>query len=223
MTDAPDPAAALTPDAIVDYPLERAMRGYSTKQVDGLLDRLADQVEQLLLERELADQRAESAETRIAEVEETEATLRRTLVSAQRTAEDLVAEAQTKAARLVVEAEERAEQILADVESAASERREAAEQHVERLERNSEVRVAAAEERVRRLRALAGDLRAAIREQLDRHRALLDDLADIHAERTSDEDPDIPTTVSDEDSDGPDDEADIFGRPLSGSPPDSDD
>lgn len=239
MTDA-DRSDPLTPDAIVDYPLERALRGYNAKQVDDLLDRLADQIEQLTLELRLADQRAEAAESRIAEAEETESTLRRTLVTAQRTAEDTVAEAQERAARIVVEAEEKAEKILADLEDQTAARREAAEQHVERLERNSEVRVAAAEERVRRLRALAGELRVAIREQLDRHRALLDDLAEIQAERTldvplaeedaaetpgdadlSDDEGDLPPGQSDDDvvADGDD----IFGRLLGGSRHDHDD
>jgi cell division initiation protein len=211
MTDATDPSAPLTPEAIVDYPLERTMRGYNTKQVDDLLDRLADQIEQLNLELRLADQRAEAAEERVAQVEELESTLRSTLVTAQRTAEQTVRDAQDQAARLVDEAQERADKTIADVEREAQARRTDAEEHVKRLERNSEVRVAAAEERVRRLRELAGELRSSIRGQLDRHRALLDELADVQAERAP------------EDAGSSEGEPDLFERLLGASDPASED
>lgn len=205
MTDPTDPSTPLTPEAIVDYPLERTLRGYNTKQVDGLLDRLADQIEQLNLELRLADQRAEAAEARIAQVEELESTLRSTLVTAQRTAEQTLGDAESQAARIVAEAEERADKTIADLEAETAARRADAEQHVERLERNSEVRVAAAEERVQRLRDLAAELRVTLRGQLDRHRALLDELADVQAERA------------------PDGEPALFERLLGGSDPGSED
>ena len=102
----------LTPNAIVDYPLRTGVRGYRVDEVDALLDRVADRIEQL--QGQLAERDAELARLR-ARVEEagaTEDTLSRTLLTAQRAAEQTVAEAEQEAERLRGEARGQADELL---------------------------------------------------------------------------------------------------------------
>lgn len=99
----------LTPDDIVNYPLRQGMRGYNVAQVDELLDEIADEVERLLVENVDLRRRLERAESQVDELAETEVTLKRTLVTAQRAAEQTLEDARTRAAELVGEARREAE------------------------------------------------------------------------------------------------------------------
>lgn len=89
------------------------LRGYDPAQVDDLLDRVAGGIE--LLQQQLRDalNRAARAEREAAESAEADQALRRTLVLAQRTADEAVADARETAARLEAEARDEAEKIVA--------------------------------------------------------------------------------------------------------------
>lgn len=100
---------ALTPDQIVNYELKQAVRGYSMKQVDDLLDRVADELERHRAEAADLRERLARAEAALAGASETEQTLKRTLVTAQRAAEQALEDARVRAAELLDEAEREAE------------------------------------------------------------------------------------------------------------------
>ena len=92
---------ALTPHEIVNYPLKQSVRGYSVAQVDQLLDQLADEIERLQKEVESNRERLATAEHRLSEASDTETTLKRTLVTAQRAAEQTIEEARARSAELL--------------------------------------------------------------------------------------------------------------------------
>lgn len=106
----------LTAEDLVDYPLKMAVRGYSVAEVDDLLDRAADSLDRLHARvAELEGQLAECQE-RLSASAETEGTLKRTLVTAQRAAEQSLEEARARAARMVEDAERQAREQAMDAE-----------------------------------------------------------------------------------------------------------
>lgn len=167
---------SLSPEEIVDFPLKHAVRGYKVEQVDELLDKVADRIEQLERELETTRHTLSALESRLDESTETEATLKRTLVTAQRAAEETVADAQARATSIVSEAEERAEELVSEAERQADELRAATMQEMRAAEENGSRRREQIELRIARLRQLADDFERSLREHLERHRAQLEDL-----------------------------------------------
>jgi cell division initiation protein len=165
---------ALTPEEIVGYDLKQSVRGYSVAQVDDLLDQLADQVEAADARIEELTQRLRRADERLREASETEAALKRTLVTAQQTAERTVADAQHEADRIMAEAQREAEQVreaaVEEHERLRAETRErlAAEVEEARLQR------AAIEERIDALGARERQLRERLRRELQQQLAQLE-------------------------------------------------
>ncbi len=156
---------ALTPDDIVNYPLKQAVRGYSVRQVDDLLDRVADEFERVHHELAETRQRLAQSEARAEALSEAESTLKRTLVTAQRAAEQTVAEARERAATVVEQAQEEAERKhRAAVSSARDELDEL---------RRSQRELAA---RIEALRGFDRDYRSTLREFVERHLRSLDEL-----------------------------------------------
>jgi DivIVA domain-containing protein len=144
----------LTPQTLHAVEFREARRGgYNTRDVDDFLERVAEGV--ALLHDRLRDAmaRAEGAESRLGdmqrqlgevqrrpaapEVSETDDTLRRTLVLAQRTADATIKEAKDEAARLLSEAREESARIRSEIEAEARRGTEgarlAAEAEVEHL------------------------------------------------------------------------------------------
>lgn len=155
---------SLTPDDIVGYPLHQSLRGYSVKEVDELLDRVADELERLHRELEETRRRAERAENRAADAGEMESTLKRTLLTAQHTADRTVTEAQKRAEQILSQAQQEAENIRAAAEETAVER-----QHALRNE-EAELR-----ERVAQLRSFEKTYRSSLKGLAERHLKELDD------------------------------------------------
>jgi cell division initiation protein len=143
----------LTPQTLHAVEFREARRGgYNTRDVDDFLERVAQGVGSLHERiRELAS-RIEGAEHRAAEAQrqledmrhrpasdmiETDDTLRRTLVLAQRTADATIKEAKDEASRLLSEAREESTRVKAEIEAEARRgtegARAAAEAEIEQL------------------------------------------------------------------------------------------
>jgi cell division initiation protein len=165
---------ALTPEEIVGYDLKQSVRGYSVAQVDDLLDQLADQVEAADARIEELTQRLRRADERLRDASETETALKRTLVTAQQTAERTVEDARNEADRILAEAQREADELRASAveehERLGAETRErlAAEVEEARLQR------AAIEERIDALGARERQLRERLRRELQQQLAQLD-------------------------------------------------
>jgi DivIVA domain-containing protein len=166
----------LTPQTLHAVEFREARRGgYNTRDVDDFLERVAEGV--ALLHDRLRDAmaRAEGAEGRLAdmqrqlgevqrrpaapEVSETDDTLRRTLVLAQRTADATIKEAKDEAARLLSEAREEAARVRSEIEAEARRGTEGA-----RMAAEAEV-----EHLIDTRDALRGDLDA-LSQQIDKQR-----------------------------------------------------
>lgn len=109
--------------------------GYSMAEVDDFLDQIADENEMLIRELRDLSARVKEAEEKLSAAAEApaepdtgkdsayfknlESTLRETLISAQRNADDTVTEAQEKAASAIADAEEQAAAIIAAAKAEA--------------------------------------------------------------------------------------------------------
>lgn len=124
----------LTPQALNAVEFREARRGgYNTRDVDEFIERVASAAGQLhdrlrealaraeAAEGRLADaqRRAEDAQRRPAEAHDSDETLRRTLVLAQRTADATINEAKDEASRLLSEAREEAARTRSHAEAEA--------------------------------------------------------------------------------------------------------
>ncbi len=119
-----------------DIEFHERFRGYDPDEVDAYVDRVAKAA--ALVQGRLSElqQRAEAAEARAMESggsSETEATLTRTLILAQRTADAAVAEAKEEAAFIVAGAESGAEAALRVAQAEASATTKAADENASRV------------------------------------------------------------------------------------------
>ncbi len=141
----------ITPQLLKDIRLSQSFHGYNRDEVDELIERVGAAIVQLQGRLRDALDRAETAEARALTMgtrSESEETLRRTLVLAQRTADAAIAEANIEAARTVSdanehaartvgEANERASRLLSDTEGQAAALRTETEAEVRRIAEDS--------------------------------------------------------------------------------------
>lgn len=170
------PELVLGPDEIINYPLRKATRGYAVKEVDELLDQLAVQTQDLLARVDRLEAEREQLRSELAEASEAESMLKKTLVTAQRAAEESVAEAHQEADELRQRARARVEEMLASAAEQAHELREAAlrraradEADVRRYRRD-------VEEHIEALRTFANDHRARLAHHLEQQQERLADM-----------------------------------------------
>ena len=105
--------------------------GYNQDEVDNFLDELAEQTETLIRENQQLAQQLQEANEKLANVKtdmiddeqayfkNVEATLRETLISAQRIADETVAKARKDAKQTIASAEEQANAILSSAKTEA--------------------------------------------------------------------------------------------------------
>ena len=169
----------LTPDEIVNYPLKRrTMGGYEIAQVDDLLDQLAATVDRLRRDLDDARARLAVAEERLEHATESEAEISRTLKTAQRAAEQTLADAEDEASELLEGARRDAETL-----------REEGVREAEEAERAARTQLEAVQADLDALRVYEHEVRDHLRQELERHLRLLDDVA---ADEAPDRDPEGP-------------------------------
>jgi cell division septum initiation protein DivIVA len=121
----------VTPRELRDTDIREGFRGYHRDDVDELLERAASTVEGLTERvRQLTDRLA-NLEGSAGKSRETEEMLQRTLVLAQKTADEAIAEAQERARKLTEESEAKAKTLVSEAEGTA---RRIAENERQRLE-----------------------------------------------------------------------------------------
>lgn len=133
----------LTPEDVRNRRFKTAFRGYDETEVDTFLDEVEVELTRLLGEQDTLRQRLQTAQAAPPPQpvhSEAEEMLRRTLLLAQRTADETVAEAKQEAERLTGTAREHAESMLRQAQEQAAAaisdletRRQALEQHIEGL------------------------------------------------------------------------------------------
>ena len=149
----------LSPEAIVGVEFGTVRKGYDPEEVRQFLMQVARGVEEMRTQLVTSDNRARAALAKLQEVSSQPArsvapvaapvsaladqsadmeTISRTLMVAQKTADNLVAEAQTQSAQIVSAAEERARAIVAEAERRSAERVAASENEARARGKRSE-------------------------------------------------------------------------------------
>ncbi|MBI4743303.1 MAG: DivIVA domain-containing protein [Actinobacteria bacterium] len=102
----------LTPLDIHHKEFKHALRGYSEEEVDAFLDEVAAEFERLFKENIEAEEKVERIRTKVSQYEDMENTLRNTLVTAQRSAEEVLRNSQKEADLIIKDAELKAKEIV---------------------------------------------------------------------------------------------------------------
>jgi len=138
----------LTAKEIQEKQFHDAWRGYNQEEVDDFLDRVAESIERLQRDNRALQQRVHELDQTVAASRSTEEMLKKTLVTAQKAAEEAIGNAKARADQLIGEAEERARRAA---DEAAMRTAEAERNHVERKRQ--------LDESVERLQAFQSDLK----------------------------------------------------------------
>jgi DivIVA domain-containing protein len=156
---------SLTPDDIQGKRFHDAFRGYNHEEVDIFLDEVAAAFETVFKNSQAVRARVEELEAELDEVKGTEGMLKRTLLAAQRAADEAIAEAKAEAARLIAAANDEAAAAVAS-----------AKQQAEDIVAGANAQQAEIGELGSRLRDLHAAHRATLRAHLENQLRALDDL-----------------------------------------------
>src|SRR6516165_10129661 len=108
----------VTPQELRGSEIKEAFRGYHRDEVDDLLERAAVTIESL--DHQIEELSARPAESQLGQVSREDAdTIQRTLLLAQRAADDAIAEAQARARQITDESEAKAAALVGEAESTA--------------------------------------------------------------------------------------------------------
>jgi cell division initiation protein len=122
----------ITPRELRDVEIKESLRGYNRDEVNDLLERAAATLEAANDRVRQLTERLSSAQTEAGRTRETEDILHRTLLLAQRAADEAVAEATAKARQMVDDAEIQSRRTIADSEAEARRRGETERQRLEK-------------------------------------------------------------------------------------------
>ena len=125
------PNMDVTPRELRDIDIRERLGGYNKDDVDDLLERAAARIEGLEGQLRVAQSQAEAGAGHAGKTRETEDMLHRTLLLAQRAADEAVAEAQAKARQILDDAENKSRSMVSEAETNA---RRQAETERRRLE-----------------------------------------------------------------------------------------
>jgi len=121
----------ISPRELRDIEIHSAVRGYDRDEVNELLERAAVTIESTSERLTQVQERLSSAQAEAGRTRETEDILHRTLLLAQRAADEAVAEATTKSRSMLDEAEISARRLVADAEADARRKGEAERRRLE--------------------------------------------------------------------------------------------
>src|SRR5215210_3057770 len=163
-------AMEISPRELRDVEIRESLRGYNRDEVNDLLERAAGTIEATSDRLQQLTERLASAQSEAGRTRETEDVLHRTLLLAQRAADEAVAEATAKARQLLDDADIQSRRLVAESESDArrkgeSERRRLEEEILDLASRRDSLLADVealtrfeAEYRERMVRALEADL-----------------------------------------------------------------
>jgi DivIVA domain-containing protein len=121
----------ITPSELRDVEIRESLRGYNRDEVNDLLERAAGTIEATTERLQQLTERLASAQSEAGRTRETEDVLHRTLLLAQRAADEAVAEATAKARQLLDDADIQSRRLVAEGESDARRKGEAERRRLE--------------------------------------------------------------------------------------------
>ncbi|HLF70464.1 MAG TPA: DivIVA domain-containing protein [Actinomycetota bacterium] len=172
----------LTPQDIHEKQFNDAFRGYGHEEVDLFLDQVAESFEKAFAENQQMHHRMRQLEEELKAALSTEDMLKKTLLAAQKTADEAVDKARAIAQSTVEGAAAKAREILDKAEATRAEMLSEADHRARELVAGAEIREAEIEDRVAKLKAFDSSYRARLSEFLS---SWLSALAEPSADRVS--------------------------------------
>lgn len=164
---------------ILEKQFHDAWRGYSQKEVDDFLDRVAETVDRLQRENQSLQTRIRELDQAVSASRDTEDMLKKTLVSAQKASEEAIASAKAKAQQLITDAEQRVNQANEAARSRMSSLEDEARRKTLDTERDHAAKKRDLDASIDRLRTFEADLKQRLRvfmeQQLKAFEGLVDD------------------------------------------------
>jgi cell division initiation protein len=154
-----------------------AWRGYSQEEVDDFLDRVAESVDRLFRENVALHQRVKELDQTVASGRETEDMLKKTLVTAQKAAEEAIAAARTKADQLITEAEQRVTKANEEAKVRMSSLEEDLRRKTLEADRQHATHKRDLDTQIERLRAFETELKQRLKTFLEQQLRALDTIA----------------------------------------------
>lgn len=128
-----------------------AWRGYNQEEVDDFLDDIGETIERLTRENDALRNRVRELEETAHSSHATEEMLKKTLLNAQQTADQSIAEAKAKAEKMLAEAQERLQTTDHDIEGRVAHAGEEAQRQIDEIQRRYRSRKSELDESLVRL------------------------------------------------------------------------
>ena len=173
----------VTPKHINEKQFRDAWRGYNQEEVDDFLDKVAEVLDNTQRENQALRGRNLELEQALSTTREAEEMLKKTLVTAQRAAEEAIAKAKAKAKQLVDEAEKRASGANEEARRIIEDAESNAKRKTLDIERMSQSRRQELDSAIARLSAYQSELQTKLKRFLDEQQTSLESL--IEAEPPS--------------------------------------
>ena len=160
-----------------------AWRGYNQGEVDDFLDRVAESIDRVQRENQDLKDRIAELDQAMAASRDTEEMLKKTLVTAQRAAEDAIANAKAKAEEITGEAEARAQRTEAEARDRLARAESESRRKVADSERQAAERRRALDERIEKLTGFERDARQRLKAFYEQQLRALDALGELEPPR----------------------------------------
>jgi DivIVA domain-containing protein len=160
-----------------------AWRGYNQSEVDDFLDRAAEALDRLQRENQDLKDRIAELDQAMAASRDTEEMLKKTLVTAQRAAEEAIANAKTKAEEMISEAESRVKRTDTDARERLARIEAESRRKIEDSERDAADRRRTLDDRIGKLTAFERDARQRLKAFYEQQLRALDALNDLEPPR----------------------------------------
>ncbi|MEA2476079.1 MAG: cell division initiation protein [Actinomycetota bacterium] len=153
-----------------------AWRGYNQEEVDDFLDRIAEAMGRLTRENEALTRRVDDLDSAVASSRDAEEMLKKTLLGAQKAAEEAIASAKAKAEKLISEAEARVKEVDEHVRSKSARSDEELRRRSVEAQREYAAKKRDLTEQIEQLRGFEGELKQKLRSFLEQEIKSLDAL-----------------------------------------------
>ncbi|AEF95124.1 DivIVA domain protein [Desulfotomaculum nigrificans CO-1-SRB] len=166
--------SVLTPMEIQAKEFNKSIRGYDVKEVDNWVQKVKENYERLYVENHELKERLEQNEQSLVHYKDLEDALQRTLVMAQKNAEDMKNNAEREAKVILEQAEMAAKTIKQRAEEEAEQMLKEASQKAEEMLKMADQRVGAILEEYRRLERQANVFRVKFKAFLEAQMDMLE-------------------------------------------------
>ncbi len=164
----------LTPQDIQSKQFHTAFRGFDIEEVDGFLEKVAEEMLILNLEAKQAKEKIEALEKEIEDYKKQEKTFKKAILSAQKISDEIEEKTRKEAEETLSQAKKEAEEMLARAREESDELRARAREEAERREAEAEAKMERLKNEIETLSRMREEAVNELRGTLNRYLAAID-------------------------------------------------